>query len=169
VSAFSPPEPEPNSLPPPAGIDAWPDGADAPVCTGADLDVNYGGSDAATGARYALLLARNVSERPCAVDGIPDIDFRNTEGAAQEDVRFEPYRPGVIPGRLVLPPDEQMLAPLQWSAMSMANDPDVTTSIEVIAVPGRAPALLDVTEHESQAGVFMERRRSGARRPRPRR
>jgi hypothetical protein len=33
--------------------------------------------------------------------------------------------------------------------LSTANDPDVTTSIQVIAVPGADPARLDVTEHES--------------------
>lgn len=48
-----------------------------------------------------------------------------------------------------MPPGEQMLAPLQWRAMSTANDPAVTTSIQVIAVPGAEPVLLDVTGHES--------------------
>lgn len=149
VSAFSPPPPEPFTLPLPAGIDAWPDDADAAACAGADLELSYGGSDAATGARYAALLARNVSDNPCAVIGVPEIVFRNADGAAQANVGFEPYRPGVIPGRLVLPPGEQMLAALQWSAMSTANDPDVTTFIEVIALPGTEPVRLDVTEHAS--------------------
>jgi hypothetical protein len=149
VSAFAPPEPEPHPLPLPTGIEAWPDDADAPACTGADLDVSYGGSDAATGARYASLLARNVSDRPCAVEGIPDIVFCDADGAAQVEVRFEPYASGAVPARLVVPPGEQMLAPLQWRAMSTANDSDVTTSIQVVAVPGAEPALLDVTGHES--------------------
>jgi hypothetical protein len=149
VSAFAPPEPEPHPLPLPAGIEPWPDDADAPACTGADLDVTYGGSDAATGARYASLLARNVSDRPCTVEGIPDIIFRNADGTAHADVLFEPHASGVVPARLVVPPGEQMLAPLRWRAMSTANDPDVTTSIQVIAVPGAEPVLLDVTGHES--------------------
>lgn len=61
VSAFAPPEPQPHPLSLPAGIEPWAD-ADAPACNGADLDVSYGGSDAATGARYASVLARNVSD-----------------------------------------------------------------------------------------------------------
>lgn len=149
VSAFPPPEPEPHSLPLPSGIAAWPDDASASTCTGSDLELRYGGSDAATGSRYAVLLARNVATRPCAVEGVPVIVFRNASGAAQENVLLEQYSPGVIPARLVVPPGEQMLAPLQWRAMSTANDPDVTTAIEVIAVPGAEPVLLDVTEHES--------------------
>jgi len=60
-----------------------------------------------------------------------------------------PYESGVVPGRLVVPPGEQMLAPLRWRAMSTANDPNVAVSIQVIAVPGAEPVLLDVTEHES--------------------
>ena len=63
VSAFPPPQPEPYTLPLPAGADAWPDDAEAAACAGADLDVTYGGSDAASGARYASLLASNVSDR----------------------------------------------------------------------------------------------------------
>ncbi|WP_162449057.1 DUF4232 domain-containing protein [Phytoactinopolyspora mesophila] len=146
VSAFAPPEPEPHPLPLPAGVEAWPDDVDAPSCTGADLDVGYGGSDAATGARYALLLARNVSDRPCAVEGIPGIALRNADGAEQTDIRLEPYTSSAVPARLVVPPGEQLLAPLQWRAMSTANDPDVTTSVEVTAVPGAEPVLLDVTD-----------------------
>jgi hypothetical protein len=42
-----------------------------------------------------------------------------------------------------------MLAPLRWPAMSTSNDPDLTTSIQVVAVPGAEPVLLDVTGHES--------------------
>ena len=149
VSAFAPPEPAPHTLPLPAGIEPWPDDADAPVCAGADLDVTYGGSDAATGTRYASVLARNVSDRPCAVEGIPDIVFRTADGKAQVDVRFDPYEGGAVPARLVVPAGEQILAPLRWPAMSTSNDPDVTTSIQVVAVPGAEPVLLDVTGHES--------------------
>jgi hypothetical protein len=149
VSAFAPPEPAPHTLPLPAGIEPWPDDADAPVCAGADLDVTYGGSDAATGTRYASVLARNVSDRPCAVEGIPDIVFRTADGKAQVDVRFDPYEGGAVPARLVVPSGEQILAPLRWPAMSTSNDPDVTTSIQVVAVPGAEPVLLDVSEHES--------------------
>jgi hypothetical protein len=149
VSAFAPPEPEPHPLPLPAGIEPWPEEADAPACTGADLDVTYGGSDAATGTRYASLLARNVSDHPCAVEGIPDIGFRIVDGTAYTDVRFVPYESGVVPGRLVVPPGEQMLAPLRWRAMSTADDPNVAVSIQVIAVPGAEPVELNVTEHES--------------------
>lgn len=149
VSAFAPSEPEPHTLPLPAGIEPWPEDADAPACTGADLDVTYGGSDAAAGTRYASLRARNVSDRPCAVEGIPDIVFRTADGTAHTDVRFVPYESGVVAGRLVVPPGEQMLAPLRWRAMSTANDPNVAVSIQVIAFPGAGPGLLDLIGHVS--------------------
>jgi hypothetical protein len=152
ISGFEPPEPEPRTLPLPDDVDAWPADDDAPGCTGADLEVSYGGSGAATGARFASLLARNVSDGPCAVEGVPDITFHDASGKAQPDIRFEPYASGVIPARLVVPPDEQVLAPLQWRAMSTAGDPDVTTSIEVVAVPGAEPVLLDLTGHDDTPG-----------------
>ncbi|WP_162453736.1 DUF4232 domain-containing protein [Phytoactinopolyspora mesophila] len=151
VSAFSPPEPEAHSLPLPADVEAWPDDPSAPACTSAHLDVRYGGSDAATGARYAALRASNVSDGPCAIEGAPGIRFGNADGVAQKDITIEPYSPGVIPARLVVPPGEQILAPLKWRAMSTANDPDVTTTIDVTAVPDAEPVSLDVTEHESSA------------------
>lgn len=151
VSAFPPPEPEPHALPLPEGVDAWPDDPSAPSCTGTDLEIHYGGSSAATGSRYAALLARNVSDRPCAVEELPEVVFHNGDGTPQGDVLLEPYEPGVIPARLVVPPGEQMLAPMRWGAMSTANDPDTTTAIEVTPVPGAEPVLLDVTEHDGSA------------------
>jgi hypothetical protein len=57
-----------------------------------------------------------------------------------------------------------MLAPLRWPAMSMSNDPDVTTSIHVVAVPGAEPVLLDVTGHELARWTRHTGRRGGTSR-----
>jgi len=44
-----------------------------------------------------------------------------------------------------VPSGETVVALLLWRAMSTANDPDTTTDIEVVAVPGAEPVLLDGT------------------------
>jgi hypothetical protein len=50
--------------------------------------------------------------------------------------------------------------------MSTANDPNVTTSIEVVAVPGAEPVLLDLAERDdTPSGLDVLGRRRGAARP----
>lgn len=150
VSALAPAEPEPHTLPMPADVEPWPDD-DAPACTGSDLELSYGGSDAATGARFASVRARNVGDGACAVEGVPEIDFRNAEGESQRDVTLEPYGAGIVAARVVVPAGAEVFTPIEWRAMSTANDPDVTTSIVVTPVPGAGPVSLDVLGHESSA------------------
>jgi hypothetical protein len=149
VSALAPPKPEPHPLPQPAGVEPWPDDASAPDCRGADLELSYGGSDAATGARYASVRARNVGESPCAVEAVPEVVFRGADGAPQQDVTLEAYGPGVVPARVVVPAGAEIFAPLEWRAMSTAGDPDLTTAIEVTPVPRAEPVLVDVLGHVS--------------------
>jgi len=141
VAASAPPEAEKHTVPLPEGVRAWPDDG-APACTGADLELALGTPDAAAGSRYLAVLARNTSGRPCALDGVPSLEFRNAAGEPQRDVTLEPSAPGVVPGRVVVPPGERALATVQWGAMSTANDPDVTTTVDVAPVPGAEPVPL---------------------------
>lgn len=142
VAASPPPAPEEHTVPLPAGVDPWPADDAAPACTGDDLRLTLGTPDAAAGGRYLAVHAENVSDRPCALDGVPDLVFRNADGEPQDDVTIEPSAPGVVAGRVVVPPGERALATVQWRAMSTANDPDVTTVVDVVAVPGAGPVPL---------------------------
>ncbi|MGW8566801.1 DUF4232 domain-containing protein [Isoptericola sp. NPDC055881] len=134
VGDVAPPEPAEHTVPLPDGVAAWPD-VDAPACTGADLRLALSAPDAAAGSRYLAVLARNVSGSPCALDGTPGLVFRDAAGDAQPDVTLAPSAPGVVPGRVVVPPGERARASLQWGAMSTALDPDVTTTVDVVPVP----------------------------------
>ncbi|MCZ2262390.1 DUF4232 domain-containing protein [Isoptericola sp. QY 916] len=145
VAAAPPPTPEEHTVPLPAGVGAWPDDDDAPACASDDLRLTLGTPDAAAGGRYLAVLAENVSERPCALDGVPRLTFRNADGEPQDDVTTEPAAPGVVPGRVVVPVGERALATVQWRAMSAANDPDVTTTVDVVAVPDGDPVPLTPT------------------------
>ncbi|MEN5074411.1 DUF4232 domain-containing protein [Isoptericola cucumis] len=139
VGSVAPPEPEERTEPLPDDVEPWPEDEDAPACTGEDLRVTLGPPDAATGARYLAARAENSSRRPCALDGVPEVVFRNADGEPQQDVRVVAASPGVVPGRVVVPPGETALATLQWRAMSTANDTDVTTALDVTPVPGADP------------------------------
>lgn len=142
VGGLAPPEPEPHTVRLPPGTERWPADASAPACTGADLELSLGPPDAALGGRYLSVRARNVSGTPCAVDGVPDVVFRNAAGEAQQDVTIEPASPGIVAERVVVPAEQEVVATLEWRAMSTANDPDVTTEVEVVAVPGADPVAL---------------------------
>ncbi|GAA1994259.1 hypothetical protein GCM10009718_35110 [Isoptericola halotolerans] len=142
VGGFAPPEPEPHPVRMPEGTEAWPTDDAAAECTGADLELSLGTPDAATGARYLAVHARNVSGEPCAVDGFPHVVFRDADGRAQRDVTIVPHSPGLVAERVVVPAGEQVLATLAWRAMSTTNDPEVTTEVEIVAVPGADPVAL---------------------------
>ncbi|MFD6448909.1 DUF4232 domain-containing protein [Promicromonospora sp. NPDC060204] len=137
-------EPAPSSPEPAGGATPWPDDA-APDCTGPDLDVTLGVVDSAAGTRGVSVRARNVSGRPCAVQGVPDLGFENAAGQPQQDVTVQPAEPGLVPARVVVPDGEAVLALLLWHTMSTANDPDTTTTVQVTPVPGAGPVPLDAT------------------------
>lgn len=142
VAASPPPAPEEYTVPLPAGVDPWPADVDAPACTGDDLRLSLGTPDAAAGGRFLAVHAENVSGRPCALDGVPRLTFRNADGTPQDDVTTEPSAPGVVAGRVIVPAGERAIATVQWRAMSTANDPDVTTTVDVVAVPGATAVSL---------------------------
>lgn len=142
VAGSEPPAPEEHTVPLPAGADPWSEDDDAPACMPSDLRLTLGTPDAAAGGRYLAVHAENVSGRPCALDGVPRLTFRNADGEPQDDVVVEQSAPGVVAGRVVVPAGERALATVQWRAMSTANDPDVTTSVDVVSVPGAEPASL---------------------------
>lgn len=152
VAGLEPPRTVPHSVPLPDDVEQWPADADAPDCTGSDLELTLGTPDAALGSRYLGVEARNISAAPCAVDGVPDVVFRDADGEEQAGVRFVAAAPGVVPGRVVVPPGENLLATLEWDAMSTANDPDVTTALDVTPVPGADPVRL-VPEIPAGAGT----------------
>lgn len=145
VAASPPPAPEEHTVPLPASADPWPADDAAPACTGDDLRLTLGTPDAAAGGRYLAVHAENVSGRPCALDGVPRLTFRDADGKPQDDVTTEPSAPGVVAGRVVVPAGERALATVQWRAMSTANDPDVTTTVDVVAVPDGDPVPLAPT------------------------
>jgi hypothetical protein len=151
VAGTEPPEPEEHTVPLPAGVEPWPPAPDAPGCSGDDLRLTLGTPDAAAGSRYLAVRAENVSGRPCALEGVPDLVFRNAGGEPQ-DVTSEPSAPGVVAGRVVVPAGERALATVQWRAMSTANDPDVTTTVDVVAAPGADPVPLTPASPDAPLG-----------------
>lgn len=149
VSGFEPPAQDPGTVPPPEGAAPWPVDPAAPDCAGDDLEVTFGVVDSALGTRAANVRARNVSGAPCAIENVPDLIFRNEAGQAQENVTIT--LGDVEPARLVVPDGEYVLFAFLWRAMSTANDPDTTTTIEVTAVPGADPVRIDATADGTRA------------------
>jgi hypothetical protein len=154
VSGAVPTAHAPHTVPLPAGTKAWPDDDAAPACTGDDLRIAWAGSDAATGHRYGLLTARNVASHACALEAVPGVTPLNGAGRGQDDVSIELYAPGVVPGRVVVPPGETASAAVEWGAMSTANDPDLTTTLRVVPQPGTAAVEVPVSGRpESRGGL----------------
>lgn len=149
VSGFEPSARDSDTLPLPEGAAPWPVDPAAPDCTGDDLEVTFGVVDSSLGTRAANVRARNVSGVPCAIENAPDLIFRNEAGQAQENVTITPG--DVEPARVVVPDGEYVLSAFLWRAMSTANDPDTTTTVEVTVVPGADPVRLDATMDGTRA------------------
>lgn len=149
VSGFEPSAQDSDTLPLPGGAAPWPVDPAAPDCTGDDLEVTFGVVDSSLGTRAANVRARNMSGAPCAIENIPDLTFRNEAGQAQENVTIAPG--DVEPARVVVPDGEYVASAFLWRAMSTVNDPDTTTTVEVIAVPGADPVRLDATMDGTRA------------------
>lgn len=141
VGGTTPPQ---TTMPPFGDAAPWPAVPTAPSCRMPDLEVTYGGYDAAAGSRQAWISARNLSDRACAVEGVPAIEFLNAAGAAQIGVVVDPYEPSMVPERVVIPTGGSVMAVIDWQAMSTANDPDGTTALRVTALPGSKPVTLSV-------------------------
>lgn len=137
--------PPPTTMPPFGDAEPWPADPGAPSCRMPDLEVTFGGHDAAAGSRQAWIRARNVGGQECAIEGVPAVEFLNAEGAAQTGVTTKPYEPSMVPERVVVPAGESVTAVIDWQAMSTANDPDVTTDLLVTALPGGKPVTLPVS------------------------
>nr|WP_246322156.1 DUF4232 domain-containing protein [Nocardioides panzhihuensis] len=110
-----------------------------------DLEVTFGGHDAAAGSRQAWIRARNAGAQACAIESVPAVEFLDAAGAAQAGVTIEPYEPSMVPARVVVPAGESAMAVIDWQAMSTANDPDVTTALRVTALPGSKPVTIQVS------------------------
>ena len=146
VSGFTPPGWEPHSLPLPEGVVPWPEDPSAPPCGGDDLEITWSGSDAAMGQRRGALRGRNVSGHPCAVEGTPEVEPLRSDGQAQVGVTTEPFRPGVVPARVVIPSGETAVAAIEWRMMSARTELDYTTAVRVTSVPGALPAEVHTDE-----------------------
>ncbi|QGN32538.1 DUF4232 domain-containing protein [Microlunatus sp. Gsoil 973] len=140
VGAVTPPAPKPHPAALPPGVEPWPADTAAPDCAGKDLKVTLSSPDAAAGRRFMAVLARNVSQRPCAVSGAPGIQFLQADGTQQVGVSTAPSSPGVIGSRVVVPVGERLIATLEWGASS--SGVDSTTSVQITAVPGAVPIRL---------------------------
>lgn len=125
----------------PDNVAAWSDDPAAPACAQDDLELALGAPDAALGSRYMAISAKNISTAPCAVEGYPQVRFRNSQGQAQQDVRLVPMA-SIQSQRVVIPAGESILSALKWKAMSTANDPDATTSLGIAAAAGFESAEL---------------------------
>jgi hypothetical protein len=156
--------PEPMVVPEPVdpievtapAVAAWPDDPAAPSCTGSDLDVRIEGIDYALGRRFLLLVATNVSGRPCAVQSRPDIVFVRASGTPAPGVSLvPPVGDPSEPTRLVVPTDEEVRSTLEWRGMSTSLDPDVTVELAVVAVPGGTVRALPVSSFAPDPAADM--------------
>lgn len=137
--------PPPTTMPSFGDAEPWPADPEAPSCRMSDLEITFGGHDAAAGSRQAWIRARNAGGQACAIEGVPAIEFLNSAGAAQTGVTTEPYEPSMVPERVVVPVGASVTAVIDWQAMSTANDPDVTTDLRVTALPGGKPVTIPVS------------------------
>lgn len=145
--------PAPTTMPPFGDGAPWPADPAAPPCRPSDLEVTFGGQDAALGSRQAWLRARNLGRLACAIEDVPDVAFLNAAGARQTAVMVEPYEPSMVPERVVVPPAQSVMAVIDWQAMSTANDPDITTELLVTAMPGSTPTTLGVAVPDGPRGL----------------
>lgn len=145
--------PAPTTMPPFGGAVPWPADQGAPSCRPADLEVTFGGQDAALGSRQAWLRARNLGRHACAIEGVPVVEFLNAAGARQTEVTAKAYETSMVPERVVVPPEQSVMAVIDWQAMSTANDPDVTTELLVTAMPGSTPTTLGVAVIDGPSGL----------------
>lgn len=97
--------------------------------------------DAAVGSRYLSVYATNISDTPCAVQGVANLEFFNEEGHPQTDVTVT-ADPGISPESVVIPVGETAMTTMKWGAMSTSQDPDETTSLEIALLPGLEPTKL---------------------------
>ncbi|WP_258725739.1 DUF4232 domain-containing protein [Cellulomonas sp. NS3] len=136
-----------------AGPDApsYADDPTAPACTGADLGVRIGGSDAALGSRFLQLVATNVSGRPCAVEGAPALGFRGRSGALLAGVTTPPRDDEVAATRrVVVPSGAEVRSTMRWGASSVGEHSDPATAVLVTPAPGAPVVELPVA---GEAGI----------------
>ena len=109
-----------------------------PACTGAELDVEVLGADAALGSRFLFLGATHTGEQPCVVQGFPGLAFTRASGTPTPDLTQLPDRG--TPPVVVLAPGAWVQSEVRWGAMSTTQDPDVAVGVTVQPVPG-GPAV----------------------------
>ncbi|SDS64666.1 DUF4232 domain-containing protein [Microterricola viridarii] len=113
------PEPVPTGTPvPEIAPGEWQ--LDPEWCTENQLSLAASEPDAAAGSRGMSVVATNVSQAPCVLDGYPDVAFSDQE-TGLVDVRIQHGSSmggtDVGPVRLLLGPEEQAVASIAWRAM----------------------------------------------------
>ena len=125
----------PVPAPLPEGTTAWKQDPNANYCTTDDVKFELSAPDAAVGSRYLSVYATNISDAPCAVQGVANLEFLNEEGSPQTDVTVT-ADPGISPELVVIPVRETAMTTMKWGAMSTSQDPDETTRLEISLLPG---------------------------------
>lgn len=131
----------PAPAPLPEGTTAWKQDPNANYCTTDDVKFELSAPDAAVGSRYLSVYSTNISDTPCAVQGVANLEFFNEEGHPQTDVTVT-ADPGISPELVVIPVGETAMTTMKWGAMSTSQDPDETTSLEIALLPGLEPTKL---------------------------
>lgn len=131
----------PVPAPLPEGTTAWKQDPTANYCTTDDVKFELSAPDAAVGSRYLSVYATNISDTPCAVQGVANLEFFNEKGQPQTDVTVT-ADPGISPELVVIPVGETAMTTMKWGAMSTSQDPDETTHLEISLLPGLDPTKL---------------------------
>ncbi|PRB72330.1 DUF4232 domain-containing protein [Arthrobacter sp. MYb213] len=131
----------PVPAPLPEGTNAWKQDPNANYCTTNDVKFELSAPDAALGSRYLSVYATNISDTPCAVQGLANLEFFNEKGQPQTDVTVT-ADPGISPELVVIPEGETAMTTMKWGAMSTSQDPDETTRLEISLLPGLEPTKL---------------------------
>lgn len=168
-----PTAPEPVPVPSPVAY-GWPEVSDATVeagvnwCTGEQVEISWGQTEAATGHRALAIGLENTSQTSCELQAYPDVVFNDTTGNAMEVLlvhggSFMTRDSG--PGGVNLAAGGHAVAYLGWNAMAAAGDTSVGSML-VAPYPGavrqQAPAALDIVHGGAVAVTAWEQAPDGA-------
>jgi hypothetical protein len=138
------PEPLPTPVPAPAPTPAPPRPAvvtDVP-CTTADLSFETGVFDAAMGARFSSVQARNTGDAACYLEGFPAVTL--LQGGRPLTLTVEPGRDPSgnpsVPVRVGLAPGDTAFAFLGWRTYAGWADATTPQSLTVALTSGGPPA-----------------------------
>lgn len=124
---------QPRETAPPAPTDPPPDVAETEApgfpgrCDAEDVEVVVAGTDAATGARFLSLEARNTGAEACAIGGLPDLAFADEAGnAVRPEIGESPRNAAgdeVEDVPVQLEPGERVRADVMWRSETGRPEP----------------------------------------------